>query len=558
MRFLVERDALADALAWVARALPSRPVVPVLSGLRLEAGDGLTLSCFDYEVSATAHLDAEVKEPGTVLVPGRLLAEITRSLPAPTADFAADGDVVNLTCGSAEFTFVQLPSDEYPALPQAPPLAGTIDGGDLAAAIGQVLPAASRDDTLPMLTGICLDIDGETMTLAATDRYRLAVRETGWHPVSPGLRAVALVPARTLADAARTMAPGSAVSVAFETGPGARGAGRQEPGGQAGEGGGGADREPRPAEGMISFGMGGRRLTARLIGGEFIRYRSRFPSEFGCRADVPAGPFTEAVKRVSLVADRASPVRLEFGSGKVIVEARPKAGHGPWRPSPLSSTAISRSSRSTRTTCSMAWLPRRHRAIRARSRRPVTGPSPMAARGPTARGPTARGPTARGPTAREPAARGPAARGLVALDHPVRGWSGWSSPVRPSQPSSPGRKTAPRKTAPRKTAPRKTAPRKTAPRKGARAGMSPASQVSRSSATWWSRCGPRSGRDLPGMRGGTGRSPARPHGPSTPRGQPRSRGQATACRREPAEPRARLRAARRGVPARSGWPRRRR
>ncbi len=322
MRFLVERDALADALAWVARALPSRPVVPVLSGLRLEAGDGLTLSCFDYEVSATAHLDAEVKEPGTVLVPGRLLAEITRSLPAPTADFAAEGDVVNLTCGSAEFTFVQLPSDEYPALPQAPPLAGTIDGGDLAAAIGQVLPAASRDDTLPMLTGICLDIDGETMTLAATDRYRLAVRETGWHPVSPGLRAVALVPARTLADAARTMAPGSAVSVAFETGPGARGAGRQEPGGQAGQGGGGADREPRPAEGMISFGMGGRRLTARLIGGEFIRYRSRFPSEFGCRADVPAGPFTEAVKRVSLVADRASPVRLEFGSGKVIVEAQ--------------------------------------------------------------------------------------------------------------------------------------------------------------------------------------------------------------------------------------------
>jgi DNA polymerase III subunit beta len=321
MRFLVERDALADALAWVARALPSRPVVPVLSGLRLEAGDGLTLSCFDYEVSATAHLDAEVKEPGTVLVPGRLLAEITRSLPAPTADFASDGDVVNLTCGSAEFTFVQLPSDEYPALPQAPPLVGTIDGGDLAVAIGQVLPAASRDDTLPMLTGICLDIDGETMSLAATDRYRLAVRETGWHPVSPGLRAVALVPARTLADAARTMAPGSAVSVAFEIEPGAR-AGRQEPGGQAGGGGGGADREPRPAEGMISFGMGGRRLTARLIGGEFIRYRSRFPTEFGCRADVPAGPFTEAVRRVSLVADRASPVRLEFGSGQVVVEAQ--------------------------------------------------------------------------------------------------------------------------------------------------------------------------------------------------------------------------------------------
>jgi DNA polymerase III subunit beta len=305
MRFRVERDALADALAWVARGLPSRPVVPVLSGLRLAAGEGLTLSCFDYEVSATAHIDAEVKDAGTVLVPGRLLAEITRSLPAQPADFEAEGDEVNLTCGSAEFTFVQLPGDEYPALPEPPPLAGTVDGGDLAAAIGQVLPAASRDDTLPMLTGVCLDIEGETMTLAATDRYRLAVREIGWQPASPGLRAVALVPARTLADAARAMTPGLAVSIGFEAGAGA-----------------GAGQEPRPAEGMISFGMGGRRLTARLIGGEFIRYRSRFPSEFSCRADVAAVPFTEAVKRVSLVADRASPVRLEFGSGQVVIEAQ--------------------------------------------------------------------------------------------------------------------------------------------------------------------------------------------------------------------------------------------
>jgi DNA polymerase-3 subunit beta len=331
MRFRVERDALADALAWVARALPSRPVVPVLSGLRLEAGDGLTLSCFDYEVSATAHLDADVEEAGTALVPGRLLAEITRSLPALAADFATDGDAVNLTCGSAEFTIVQLPGDDYPALPEPPPLAGTVDGGELAVAIGQVLPAASRDDTLPMLTGVCLDINGGTVTLAATDRYRLAVREVEWHPISPGLRAVALAPARTLADAARTMTPGSAVTIAFETahgGPGARrGAGGRAGASQGGEGqggraGAGADREPRPAEGMISFGMGGRRLTARLIGGEFIRYRSRFPSEFGCLADVPAGPFIEAVRRVSLVADRASPVRLEFGVGKVVIEAQ--------------------------------------------------------------------------------------------------------------------------------------------------------------------------------------------------------------------------------------------
>jgi hypothetical protein len=186
-----------------------------------------------------------------------------------------------------------------------------VDGGLLGAAISQVVTAASRDDTLPMLTGVCLDIDGAALTLAATDRYRLSVREMPWEPVQPELRAAALVPARTLADAARAMTPGVAVSVAFEPGaPAAIRPDNRQP------------DEPRPAEGMISFGIGGRQLTTRLIGGEFIRYRSRFPTEFACRADVPAGPFTEAVRRVSLVADRASPVRLTFGPGRVLIEAQ--------------------------------------------------------------------------------------------------------------------------------------------------------------------------------------------------------------------------------------------
>ena len=315
MRFRVEREALAEALAWVARALPTRPVVPVLSGLRLDAGPGLTLSCFDYEVAATAQIEADVLEPGTVIVPGRLLAEITRSLPALAVDIATDADGVSVTCGSAEFTLVALSAEEYPALPVPPAVAGTVDGGLLGAAIGQVVPAASRDDTLPMLTGVCLDIEDGTLTLAATDRYRLAVRDLSWEPVRDGLRAVALVPARTLADAARAMTPGVPVSISFETGP----AGSKVAGSKAA---GSRTAEPKPAEGLISFGIGGRRLTARLIGGEFIRYRSRFPSEFGCRADVPGGPFTEAVRRVSLVADRTSPVRLSFSPGKVVIEAQ--------------------------------------------------------------------------------------------------------------------------------------------------------------------------------------------------------------------------------------------
>ena len=305
MKFRVEHDALADAVAWVARALPSRPVVPVLSGLRLDAAEGLTLSCFDYELSAVTHLPADIAEPGSALVPGRLLAEITRSLPGQPAEFISDGDEVTLTCGSAEFALVSLPTAEYPDLPPAPPLAGTVDGGELAAAVAQVLPATSRDDTLPMLTGVCLDITGDVITLAATDRYRLAVRDLPWAPASPGIRAIALVPGRTLADAARVMVPGVPVSLSFAP-----------PTGETGH------RDPRPVEGMISFDSGGRRLTGRLIAGEFIRYESRFPTTFGCTAEMPAASLIEAVRRVSLVADRASPVRLTFGSGAVAIEAQ--------------------------------------------------------------------------------------------------------------------------------------------------------------------------------------------------------------------------------------------
>jgi DNA polymerase III subunit beta len=164
-----------------------------------------------------------------------------------------------------------------------------------------VVPSASRDDTLPMLTGVCMDINGDTITLAATDRYRLAVRAVGWEPADPDFTASVLVPARTLADIAKTMGAGVPVTIAV---------GQPESG------------QGRAADGMISFEGGGRRLTARLIGTEFIRYESRFPAEFGCTADLPAGPFTEAVRRVSLVADRISPVQLTFRPGTVVIEAR--------------------------------------------------------------------------------------------------------------------------------------------------------------------------------------------------------------------------------------------
>jgi DNA polymerase-3 subunit beta len=328
MKFTVDRDALAEAVTWAARALPARPVVPVLTGLLLSAGSEnqppngrgfLTLSCFDYEVSARVRVRADVAEPGTVLVPGRLLVEIIRSLPAHPVEFADDPEGLSVTCGDAVFQVTPLPLAEYPDLPDLPLLAGTADGAALAAAIGQVTPAASRDDTLPMLTAVSIELDGKTMTLAATDRYRLAVRDLAWNPApapagppagspaSPPARQSAgdqgrislLVPARTLSDAARMMGHDTAVRVML----------RPEDGG------------PGAGEAMIGFEVGERRLTTRLLGGEFVRYRSRFPEEFGCTADLPADAFAEAVRRVALVAERGTPVQLTFGLGRVTVGA---------------------------------------------------------------------------------------------------------------------------------------------------------------------------------------------------------------------------------------------
>ncbi|MCI0685887.1 MAG: DNA polymerase III subunit beta [Sporichthyaceae bacterium] len=297
MKFKVERDVLADAVAWAARSLPSRPPLPVLAGVLLETGpSGITLSSFDYEVSARVDARAEVADDGRALVSGRLLADIARSLPDRPVELAAEGAKVVLTCGSARFTLMTLPVDDYPALPTMPSASGSISGDLLAAAVGQVAVAAGRDDTLPVLTGVRVEIEGETVTLAATDRYRLAVRELTWKPEQGGLSAVALVPARTLAETAKALASSGDVTIALAA-----------PGGVG--------------EGLMGFEGGGRQTTTRLLEGEFPKYRSLLPSESATVATVETAPFVEAVKRVALVAERNTPIRLAFAAGEVVLEA---------------------------------------------------------------------------------------------------------------------------------------------------------------------------------------------------------------------------------------------
>ena len=216
MKLRVDRDVLAEAVTWTARSVPVRPPVPVLAGVRLEADESsLVLVSFDYEVSARCQVPADVEEGGVVLVSGRLLAEIAKSLPAKPVDLEVEGTKVAVSCGSAHFSLAAMAADDYPALPAMPGVAGTVDAHDLAQAVAQVVIAASRDETLPLLTSVQMQVEGERLTLMATDRYRLAVREMTWSPQDAGLTTHALLKARTLSDVAKSLTSTGDVTVAL-------------------------------------------------------------------------------------------------------------------------------------------------------------------------------------------------------------------------------------------------------------------------------------------------------------------------------------------------------
>ncbi len=300
MKFRVERDVLADAVAWAARSLPVRPSAPVLAGLLIETTDnGLMLSTFDYETSARATVPADVSDEGRALVSGRLLADICRSLPAKPVEMTIEGAKVSLTCGSARFSLQTMPVEEYPTLPDMPQATGTVRSDLFAAAVAQAVTAAGRDDMLPVLTGVRIEIEGEDIALLATDRFRLSLRELTWEPGATDVTAAALVPARVLADTAKSLTAGTEVTIALST----SGAG----------------------EGIIGFegsaGGGVRRTTTRLLDGEFPKVRTLFPSEQTTIARVDRAALVESVKRVSLVAERNTAVQLAFTDGVLTLDA---------------------------------------------------------------------------------------------------------------------------------------------------------------------------------------------------------------------------------------------
>lgn len=296
MKFIVEQSVLVDGVNWVSRSLSTRPIKTELLGILIDATGGeIHLSASDLETASKSHFPAEIKEGGKVLVSGRLLAEIARSLPNKPISFVLEGTRVLVTSASAKFTLPTLSIDEYPKLPELPEKTGVIASDLFATAVSQVAIAAGRDDSLPTLTGVHVEITEDTLTLAATDRYRLAVREIQWRPSTPSFSTTALLRARTIADAAKSLIGSKDVSLSFAA----------------------ASSNDR----LAGFASDGRTMTSRMLDGTFPPYRHLLPQEVTTTALIEVSTLLDSVKRVALVTDKTVPLRLNFSNNTLSLEA---------------------------------------------------------------------------------------------------------------------------------------------------------------------------------------------------------------------------------------------
>jgi len=295
MKFVVDRDLLVDGVNWVSKSISNRPITTALLGIVIEVADEITLSGSDLETSAKAKLKAEITQKGKVLVPGRLLAEISRSLPAKPITFNLEGSRVLVTAGSAKFTLPTLPLVEYPTLPELPKTSGNLSSDLFATAVNQVASAAGKDDSLPTLTGVFVEINKNQITLAATDRYRLAVRELTWSAADANIETTSLLRARTLADAAKSLIGSTQVTIALPA--------------------------TTTNEKLVGFVSEGKSMTSRVLDGSFPPFRHLLPNDSTAEAVIEVAPFLDSVRRVALVTDKTVPLRLNFSSNTLQLEA---------------------------------------------------------------------------------------------------------------------------------------------------------------------------------------------------------------------------------------------
>ncbi len=285
MKFRCERDTLVEALGAAGRAVANRGgALPVLAGVRAElTGNRLKLTGSDLELTIEVELDVAGERDGVAVLPSKIASDLVRSLGDPRVEVVVEGDEANITAGRFESSLRLLPADEFPRLAMPADDAVTLVAKDFAAALHQVVPAASADDARPILTGVLLAAEGDGLRLVATDSYRLAVRDLPGTTVLREGQSV-LVPSRALRELERLL--GSADEITLRLG----------------------ERE-------AAFEVGGTRLTTRLIEGEFPNYRGLIPASHPNRLTVGREALVEAVRRVKLMArEPNTPVRLAMSA----------------------------------------------------------------------------------------------------------------------------------------------------------------------------------------------------------------------------------------------------
>ena len=293
LRITVSKDELVAALGIVSRAVSTRTSVQILSGILLEAeGSELRLAATDMELSLRATLSAQIEGDGAIVLPGKTLVDIARLLPADEVaiEHKPAESVVHVTSGSASYTLNTYTPEDFPRLPEVDAVQTfSVDRESLLGTIGRVARAASRDESRPVLTGVLVSFTGGKLVMAATDSYRLAVKETELDGAVPELEAI--VPSRALTELARIATAGETVEVGVH-------------------------------ENQVLFAVDGAWLTTRRIDGQFPNYRQLLPEQFEHELTMPRAEVLEVVRRASVMIQRATPLQLRFADGELTVIAR--------------------------------------------------------------------------------------------------------------------------------------------------------------------------------------------------------------------------------------------
>jgi DNA polymerase III subunit beta len=293
LKLTCSRDALLRGLGIVSRGVSTRTTVQILSGILLRAGEGkLELAATDMEVSLRTTVEAKVETEGSVVVPGRLLLELARLLPEAEVmvEHKLDEAAVEIRCGTASYRLHTYNAEDFPRLPETQGIElHEVDRETVLGTVGRVSRSASRDESRPVLTGVLMRFEPGKLVMAATDSYRLSVKETALEGSAPELEAI--VPARALGELARIAVEGEKLSLGVH-------------------------------ENQVVFGTADAWLTSRRIDGQFPNYKQLVPETFEHEVALPREELLEVVRRVSVMAQRNSPLRLRFADGELTVSAQ--------------------------------------------------------------------------------------------------------------------------------------------------------------------------------------------------------------------------------------------